>query len=62
MKETLRTNELYIEVKGKRNGEFSLEIYHNIYKDMMIEADLTKDELAQLIKTLTRVHLGLKPY
>nr|DAF84396.1 MAG TPA: hypothetical protein [Caudoviricetes sp.] len=62
MKATLRTNDVYIEVKKKRNGEFALEIYHNIYKDMMIDADLTKEELAQLIKTLTRVHLGLQPY
>lgn len=62
MKESLRTNDLYIEVKKKRNGEFALEIYDNIYKDMMIDADLTKEELAQLIKILTRVNIGLQQY
>lgn len=60
MKEKLRTEVLYIEVKGKRNGLTSLGIYHTIDKDMMVEADLTKEELSQLIKSLTRVHLGLK--
>lgn len=62
MKETLKTEELFIEVEERQNDAFALHIYHNVDDDLFIEAYLSRRELAQLIKSLTRVHLGLKPY
>lgn len=62
MKEILKTEELYIEVEERQNDAFALNIYHNVDDDLFIEAYLSRRELDQLIKTLTRVHLVLKPY
>jgi len=39
-----------------------LNIYHNIDDEMIIEAYLSTREMGALIKSLKRVHLGLKPY
>lgn len=60
MKEILKTEELFIEVEEKQNEAFTMHIYSNVDDDMFIEAYLSRRELAQLIKILTRVHLVLK--
>lgn len=62
MKETLKTEEFFIEVEEKRKDVFRMYMYSNVDDNVFIEAFLSRSELAQLIKSLTRVHLGLKPY
>lgn len=59
MRETLKTEELFIEVEN-RQKVFTLNIYHNVDEDLFVEAYLSRRELEQLIKTLTRVHSVLK--
>lgn len=61
-KEILKTEELYIEVCKRNDDNYMLTINHNQDEDMFIEAYLSDREIRTLIKTLTRVHLGLKPY
>lgn len=62
MRETLKTEEAIFEVSKKKNGTHELNIYHNIDEDMILEIYLSDREIVQLIKVLTRVHLGLKSY
>lgn len=61
-KETLKTDELYIEVCKRNDGISILNISHNQDDDMFIEAYLSDREMNALIKILTRVQIGLKPY
>lgn len=60
MKQTLKTEELSIEVDEKRKDVFRMYIYSNVDDNWFIEAFLSRRELVQLIKSLIRVHLGLK--
>lgn len=60
MRETLNTDEVYIEVTKFENGTHVLNIYNKHYDDMFIEAYLSDREMGALIKMLTRVNLGLK--
>lgn len=62
MKEALNIDELYIEVTKFENGTHVLNIYNKHDDDMFIESYLTDKEMKALIKMLTRVNLGLKPY
>lgn len=61
-KETLKTDELYIEVCKRNDGLSILNISHNQDEDMFIEAYFSDREMKDLIKMLTRVNIGLKAY
>lgn len=61
-KETLKTDELYVDLCKRNDDVYLLNIAHNQDEDMFIEAYLSDREMGALIKMLTRVNIGLKPY
>lgn len=62
MKDILKTDDFFIEVEEKRKDLFRIYIYSTVDDNEFIEVFLSRFAMAQLINSLTRVHLGLKPY
>lgn len=59
MKDTLKTEDVYIEVTKREDGTHILNMYGEFEE---FTAYLTDREMKALIKMLTRVNLGLKQY
>lgn len=62
MKQTLKTDELLFEATRRKDGTHILCVYSNYDENMFIESYLSDIEMGALIKMLTRVNLGLRPY